>query len=466
MFLNIAIISIYILNIFFNTFVKTLKDSVMRNIFIATSVSIFLLTICSFLTLDKFSIILQLKNIPILQIQETKLGNIFLLLTTLVSIFVAIDIKTSIKEKTSLYINLLIATNIALRLCFLSKDILSFFVFFEFSIIPVFFMILLWGGKKKIIAAKQFLIYTIFGSSFILAAIIYLYAKTGSSLPLQIANSGAFAVIPENVKITLLCMMCIGFFVKIPTFPFHTWLPLAHVQAPTGGSMLLAGILIKLGGFGIIQYLLPIFTPQIHIIQNYAIIIGLISLIYGSFVAMGQTDVKKMIAYSSIAHMSYVVCGIFSLNENGINGAIFQMISHGIVSAGLFYMIGIVYSRSHTRDINAYGDLYTICPFYAKVFILLSMASVGLPGTIGFIGEIMTITSLSKISGIYTILLASGAILGATYMLHLCRKLLFGDKANFTNLELSSNEKINLYLLSALTIILGIYPKIILGLFA
>jgi len=453
------------LNLVINCFLNKEKNTKLcENIFISFSLIEFILTFF-YINNQFFEYTLKIKSIPMLHLSNANFTNIFVLLTSFIALLVSIDVKTSIKNKNQQYINMLLLTNIALFMCFLSKDLISFYIFFELSIIPIFFVILLWGGVNKILAAKQFLIYTVFGSAFILVPIIYLCNKTGTAVSVDILKSNNFIDLSSNVKITLCSMMILGFFIKIPTFPFHTWLPLAHVQAPTGGSMILAGILIKLGGFGILQYVLPIFSNEILILQNYLIVIGLISLIYGSFVAMGQTDIKKMIAYSSIAHMSYVVCGLCSMNINGINGAVFQMISHGVISCGLFYAIGILYTRFHTRDIEKYGNLYEICPFYAKIFILLSMASVGLPGTIGFIGELMTILSIVSVSKIYALILAFGAVIGAIYILNLCRKLLFTKECNTKIQEndfiLTIWEKCNLCIISTVIILGGIYPKFI-----
>lgn len=446
--LLILIISIVLINIFGNLLFKQIKDDVLSLKYIISSIATTILS----------CILVQ---------NEQSLGNLFIALSSFIFLFVAIDIKTSVKSNIPNYINLMLLTYLALIGCFASQDIISFYVFFEASIIPMFFIILLYGGNDKILAARKFFIYTIFGSTFILVPIIYLFTISNSFIPHEILNSIGFINLDNKTKIILALSMIIGFCVKLPTFPFHTWLPLAHVQAPTGGSMVLAGVLIKLGGYGIIQFVKPIFANQMIYLQDTFIIIGLISLIYGSLVAMGQNDIKKMIAYSSIAHMSYVLCGIFAMNKIGNDGAIFQMISHGIISAGLFYAIGVLYSRVHTRDINKYGNLYEILPTYSKFFLLLVMGSVGLPGTIGFVGEAMTVFALVNISKIYTILLASGCIFGCVYMLNLTRKMLFGLTcgSNLSDLtKLTINEKILFSMLSVLTILLGIYPKLILDL--
>ncbi len=442
-----AIISVIFINILVNFF-PGVRVKFLQRCFIATCV------ISTILSCFLFGIV-------------SNLGALFLLLSGLTFIFVALETGTSSPKNIGGYINLMLLTYLSLLGCFISRDLMSFYVFFEVSIIPMFFIILLWGGKEKVLAAKRFFIYTIFGSIFIIIPIIYLYTVAQSFIPQEIASNNAFITMPSGVKIALAASMIIGFCVKLPAVPFHTWLPLAHVQAPTGGSMILAGILIKLGGYGIIQYVMPIFPAEMLALQDVFIIIAIISMVYASFVAMGQKDIKKMIAYSSVAHMAYVLCGIFSMNSLGINGAIFQMISHGIVSAGLFYMIGLVYSRTHTRNIEDYGNLYEISPFYAKFFLLLTMASVGLPGAIGFVGEVLTILSLAKVSIIYMILLASGCVFGAVYMLHLARKLLFGEKFNGDSsliTPMNSYEKVCLYSLGFFVIFLGIYPNVILNL--
>ncbi len=410
---------------------------------------------------------LSIINGIVISLGSTKLGAIFAVLTNFITLLVAIELYDEKKTFNSrAAISLIQLTNICLMGCFFSRDLLSFFIFFEISIVPIFFIILIFGGKEKILAARQFFIYTIAGSLLILTAICYLASITGSVNPEDIKASLNFTNTSGGVKLFLCSILVIGFFIKIPTFPFHTWLPLAHVQAPTFGSMMLAGILIKLGGFGIIQFVLPIFQDQIEILRPYFLTIGLISLIYASAICFAQKDIKKLIAYSSIAHMSYVVFGIFSGETYGVNGAVFQMISHGVVSAGLFYMVSIIYKRFHTRDIEAYGRLYEANRDYAKVFLLLSFASCGLPGTIGFIGELLTVISLAKYSFITMTIAASGTLLGAIYMLNLNRKLLFSHPemniSSFT--PLTHSEKANLAILSIVTILFGIFPSLILDL--
>ncbi len=398
---------------------------------------------------------------------SSSVSNLFAILTAFIMALVSFEIAHSVAKKDlTTYINLILLTNIGLMGCFFSLDLASFFIFFEISIIPVFFIILLFGGKEKVLAAKQFLTYTIAGSSLILVSTIYLYAKTKHLIPAEIMSSHGFSLISEKVKITLCVMMLVGFFVKIPTFLFHTWLPLAHVQAPTSGSMILAGILIKLGGFGILQFIFPIFYDQISHIKGYCIALGLISLIYGSLIAFAQTDIKKMIAYSSIAHMAYVVLGIFSQTAHGIRGAVFQMISHGVISTGLFFMIGILYSRFKTRSIDDYGRLYEFMPLYSKAFLLFSFAACAMPGTIGFVGEFMTVISLASYSIVATLIAASATLLGAIYMLHLCYKLLFSNPhyttENHEIFKLSIFEKTNIVLISFVIIFFGVFPNFIL----
>lgn len=397
----------------------------------------------------------------------SKLSSIMILLSLFISFLISFDLFDSSKDikNFSGKIFLISLTQLFLILCFLSKDLLSFYIFFEASIVPVFFIIYLYGGEERNYASTKFFIYTIFASMFILFVIAYLYLLTGSVVPSDIINSPLFVNLNEKTKIILAILFMIGFCVKIPTFPFHTWLPSAHVQAPTSGSMLLAGVLIKLGGYGIIAFAIPIFYDQLFDVKDIFIIIAMISMIYSSVVAFGQTDIKKIIAYSSIAHMSYVLCGIFSFTKDGTNGAIFQMISHGIVSASLFYCIGILYNKTHKRDIVDYGWVYNLMPTFSKFLILITMASIGLPGTIGFVGEFINLYSLVNVSFAYCFIMCLGSLFGAIYMLYFLREILYNFKTESPisreEAKMSLTQVVYLFLVSLVIIILGIYPSFI-----
>jgi NADH-quinone oxidoreductase subunit M len=370
----------------------------------------------------------------------------------------------SVKQDVKKYMILFLILESTCIAFFAASNLLTFYIFFEAGLIPMFLMIGIWGGKDKIYAAYKFFIYTFAGSVFLLIAIIYLYVKFGtldiSSLIIHTQSLGL------QEQICLWLCFALSLSIKIPLFPFHTWLPDAHVQAPTSASVILAAILIKMGGYGFIRFAIPAFEMASLFFQNAMITLGCISIIYGSFVAIKQTDIKKTIAYSSVAHMGFVVIGLFSLNEDGTKAAIFQMISHGLISSALFLSIGVLYERLHTREYSNFGGIADKMPSFAFFLMLFTMASVGLPTTSGFVGEFMSILSVFGVGYIYSALSALGVIFGCVYMLYLYRSTMFGKITNPEVHHLSDLnlvEKCNFTILGSLIVILGIYPKIVLS---
>ena len=340
---------------------------------------------------------------------------------------------------------------------FCALDIVLFYVFFEGGLIPMYLIIGVWGGKRRIYAAFKFFLYTLVGSVLMLLAIMAMYWNSGTtSIPDMLAHD-----FPANMQIWLWLAFFASFAVKLPLWPVHTWLPDAHVEAPTAGSVVLAGILLKLGGYGFIRFSLPMFPIASVELWPLIFTLSVVAIIWASLVAMMQDDVKKLIAYSSVAHMGYVKMGIFSANAQGVNGAIFQMLSHGLVSAALFLSVGVIYDRMHTREIAAYGGLVNNMPKYAVVFLIFSMANIGLPGTSGFVGEFLVLIGAFQVSSWIAILATLGVILSAAYMLWLYRRVIFGplEKESLKSLlDLSQREKIILYPLAALIIFFGVYP--------
>jgi|TARA_Y100000022_G_C13202667_1_gene353496 NADH-quinone oxidoreductase subunit M len=323
----------------------------------------------------------------------------------------------------------------------------------------MFLIIGIWGGDNRLYATFKFFLYTLAGSVLMLLGIIYIISITGT---------GNIEVIAEYVfdnQIQLILFLCFfaSFAVKVPMFPFHTWLPDAHVQAPTSGSVILAGVLLKLGAYGFMRLSIPFFEYASIYFQPLIFTLSCIAIVYTSIVALRQSDMKKMIAYSSVAHMGFVTIGIFTLTQDGMNGAYFQMISHGIVSAALFLIVGVVYERHHTRMIADYSGVSNIMPRYSFFFMIFMLSSVGLPGTSGFVGEFLVIISTISINVYLTIFTAVGVILGASYMLLLYKNINFGDiKSEIKNLtDLSRIELFYFSLLATLTIFLGVYPKIL-----
>ncbi len=340
---------------------------------------------------------------------------------------------------------------------FCALDIVLFYVFFEGGLIPMFLIIGVWGGKRRVYAAFKFFLYTLLGSVLMLLAIMAMYWDAGTtSIPDLLAHS-----FPAQMQTWLWVAFFASFAVKMPMWPVHTWLPDAHVEAPTAGSVILAAILLKMGGYGFLRFSLPMFPLASADFAPFVYTLSIVAIIYTSLVALMQEDIKKLIAYSSVAHMGFVTMGIFTATMQGVQGGIFQMLSHGIVSGALFLCVGIIYDRMHTREIAAYGGLVNRMPWYAMAFMVFTMANVGLPGTSGFVGEFLTLVGAFRANTWVAVFATTGVILSAAYALWLYRRVIFGtlEKENLkTILDLSPREKAILLPLVALTILFGVYP--------
>ena len=344
---------------------------------------------------------------------------------------------------------------------FSSIDILLFYVFFEAILIPMFFIIGIWGGERRIYASFKFFLYTFLGSVLMLIAIISIYQITDSMNIAELQGN----IFSKKVQIWLWLAFFASFAVKIPMWPFHTWLPDAHVEAPTAGSVILAGVLLKMGAYGFIRFSIGMLPEASEFFLPLIFSLSVIAIIYTSLVALAQTDMKKLIAYSSVAHMGIVTIGIFVLNQQSIEGAMMQMISHGIVSAALFLCVGVVYDRMHTREINFYGGLVNRMPKYAVVFMIFMLASVGLPGTSGFVGEFLVILGAFKFNTFLAFFTSTGIILSVIYMLYLYKRLFFGFIENEKLkeiLDLDLRETIIMIALIIVVILIGIFPNIFL----
>ena len=309
---------------------------------------------------------------------------------------------------------------------FCALDLVLFYAFFEFGLVPMFLIIGIWGGQRRVYAAFKFFLYTLLGSVLMLAAILFMIGSTGTSSIPQLMQHH----FDPDVQTWLWLAFFASFAVKMPMWPVHTWLPDAHVEAPTAGSVFLAGILLKMGGYGFLRFSLPMFPNASDLFTPLIFVMSAIAVVYTSLVAFRQTDVKKLIAYSSVAHMGLVTMGIVSGNSQGEQGAIYQMLSHGVISGALFLCVGVIYDRMHTREIKFYGGLVTRMPIYAAVFMLFTMGNVGLPGTSGFVGEILTMVGVYQVSTWTAIVATSGVILSAVYMLTLYRAVVFGTISN------------------------------------
>jgi NADH-quinone oxidoreductase subunit M len=341
---------------------------------------------------------------------------------------------------------------------FAALDLMLFYVFFEAVLIPMFLIIGVWGGKRRVYAAFKFFLYTLAGSVLMLVAMLAIYWHTETTNIVDLLDYQ----FPANVQTWLWLAFFASFAVKVPMWPVHTWLPDAHVEAPTAGSVILAGVLLKMGGYGLIRFSVPMFPAASELFTPLVFTMSIVAVIYTSLVALVQEDIKKLIAYSSVAHMGFVTLGIFAGTRQGVEGAMFQMISHGVVSGALFLCVGVIYDRLHTRDIARYGGLVHRMPAYATVFMIFTMASVGLPGTSGFVGEFLVLTGTFQASSWAAALASSGVILGAAYMLYLYRRVIFGklvhaDLQKMPDLDL--REKLIFAPLIVATLWLGIQPK-------
>jgi NADH-quinone oxidoreductase subunit M len=348
---------------------------------------------------------------------------------------------------------------------FCALDLVLFYVFFEFGLVPMFLIIGIWGGARRVYAAFKFFLYTLLGSVLMLAAILYMIGSTGTaSIPELMVHEFA-----PQVQTWLWLAFFASFAVKMPMWPVHTWLPDAHVEAPTAGSVILAGILLKMGGYGFMRFSLPMFPNASDMFAPLVFALSAIAVIYTSLVAFRQTDIKKLIAYSSVAHMGFVTMGIFSGNAAGEQGALYQMISHGVISGALFLCVGVVYDRMHTREIAFYGGLVNRMPWYAAVFMLFTMGNVGLPGTSGFVGEILTMTGVYQASTWTALFAATGVILSAMYALTLYRRVVFGELVNpklATITDLDWREWAIFLPLILSTLYLGVQPNSVFNLTA
>ena len=342
---------------------------------------------------------------------------------------------------------------------FCALDLVLFYVLFEGGLIPMFLIIGIWGGKRRVYASFKFFLYTFIGSVLMLLAIMAMYWYTGTT---DIAALLANPHFPKSMQTWLWLAFFASFAVKMPMWPVHTWLPDAHVEAPTAGSVILAGILLKMGGYGFLRFSLPMFPSASEMFAPLVFTLSIIAIIYTSLVALAQEDMKKLIAYSSVAHMGFVTMGIFTITHQGVEGGIFQMLSHGVVSGALFLCVGVVYDRLHTREIAAYGGLVNRMPMYAACFMVFTLANVGLPGTSGFIGEFLTMLGAFLYNSWIAIFAATGVILSAAYALFLYRRIIFGalvKPALQTMQDLTPREIAILAPLVVITIALGVYPK-------
>ena len=383
---------------------------------------------------------------------------LFILLTTFITPICIISVNATIKHRLKDFLVAILIMETLMIGVFCSLDLVIFYLFFEAGLIPMFLIIGIWGGERRVYSAFKFFLYTLLGSVLMLIAIISIYWITGTTDVEKLYELG----IGEQYQNLLWLAFFSSFAVKTPMWPVHTWLPDAHVEAPTAGSVLLAAILLKMAGYGFIRFSVGLFPVASEYFTPLVFALSLVAIVYTSLVALMQEDMKKLIAYSSVAHMGFVTLGIFTMTQQGIEGSIFQMISHGLVSAALFLCVGVVYERMHTRLISKYGGLVNIMPRYAIVFMVFTLGALGLPGTSGFIGEFLILMGAFKKNFLVATIASLGVILGAAYMLWLYKRIIFGEIINSevrNMIDLKKFEIVILFLLVAPIIFFGFYPE-------
>jgi NADH-quinone oxidoreductase subunit M len=386
---------------------------------------------------------------------------LLVILTTLMMVFTILA-SWRVRDRVKPYMIAFLVLEMLMIGVFCALDIVLFYVFFEAGLIPMFIIIGVWGGKRRVYASFKFFLYTLLGSVLMLLAIMAMFWQSGTTdIPTLLTHN-----FPVSMQPWLWFAFFASFAVKMPMWPVHTWLPDAHVEAPTAGSVILAAILLKMGGYGFLRFSLPMFPDASAMFAPFIFTLSVVAIVYTSLVALMQQDMKKLVAYSSVAHMGFVTMGIFAINQQGVQGALFQMISHGLVSGALFLCVGVLYDRLHTREIDAYGGLVNNMPKYAVALMIFTMANVGLPGTSGFVGEFLTLMGAFEANTWVALFATTGVILSAAYALWLYRRIIFGVLSKETlkgMLDLSTREKFILYPLVALVILFGVYPAPILN---
>ncbi len=450
--------------------IRRQRADIIRLIALFVTVVTFLLSLPMFTHFDKTAHSMQFVErsewIPSWNIQYylgvDGISILFVFLCGLLGILCVLISWNAIREKIKeFYLSLLLIQG-AMTGVFCSLDFFLFYIFWEAMLIPMFLIIGVWGGPRRVYAAIKFFLFTLVGSVLMLVGIIVLYLKGGRTFDILILMNQHYSY---SIQFWLFWAFFAAFSVKVPMFPVHTWLPDAHTEAPTAGSVILAGVLIKMGAYGFLRFSIPLFPQATVAMAPYLLALSVIAIIYGAVICLIQTDLKRLIAYSSVSHMGFVTLGIFALNSQGLEGGILQMLNHGIVTGGLFLLVGVIYERSHTREIANYGGVAGVLPVYAAFFMVFTLASIGLPGLNGFIGEFLILVGGFTASKLAGVLAATGVIIGAAYMLWLYQKVFFQDvnPKIVGYADMDSREVITLVPLVMLVFWIGVYPNTFLG---
>lgn len=390
--------------------------------------------------------------------------SLFLVLLTTLLMPIAILASWSVKDNVKEYLICMLLLETGMLGAFVALDLFLFYVFWEVMLVPMYFLIGVWGGTRRVYAALKFVIYTMAGSLLMLVAIIYLAARHAQAS--QVLTFSLLEIykldLPLNQQFWLFSAFALSFAIKVPLFPFHTWLPDAHVEAPTAGSVILAGVLLKLGTYGFLRFAIPLFPDAALMAAPLFIALSVIGIVYGAIVAMMQTDIKKLVAYSSVSHLGFVVLGLFALNMQGIQGSIYQMVSHGLSTGALFLLVGMIYDRRHTRLIEEFGGLWKQLPIFSALLLVVTFSSIGLPGLNGFVGEFLILLGSFRVAPGWTAVATSGVILSAVYMLWMFRRVIFGPLNNPENQKLHDLNGREILLLTPIVILIvfmGVYPQ-------
>ncbi len=398
---------------------------------------------------------------------------LLVLLTTLLGVLAVVSSWSAIEHREKEYYIFMLLLQTGMLGVFMAMDFFLFYVFWEVMLVPMYFLIGIWGGARKLYAAIKFFLYTLAASVLMLLAILalYFYNSTGLLGYAGLGNPKSFSILqfheigasmPAELQVWIFLGLFVGFAVKVPMFPFHTWLPDAHVEAPTAGSVILAGVLLKMGTYGFVRFSLPILPAATRELLPWMAALSIIGIVYGALVAMAQKDMKKLVAYSSVSHLGFVMLGVFSLNGPGLNGGILQMINHGISTGALFLLVGILYERRHTRMIAEYGGISAVMPVYSTIFLIITMSSIGLPALNGFVGEFTILVGAFNRNWWWAVFAALGIVLGAAYMLWLFQRVFFGPLTNPENRNLKDVSRRELVYLMPLVLLcfwIGLYPR-------
>jgi len=454
---------------------KRESDNLIRQVAIATAALTFIISAIVLIQFNPDQATLQLIDkvewIPTLGITYflavDGMSILFIMLTSFITLLAIIASWSQIQSQVKQYYIFMLMLEIGMTGVFLAQDLFLFYIFWEFTLIPMYFLIGIWGGERRVYASIKFFLYTMAGSLLMLLAILYLGLNGGTfSVPELIAGNDAFAA--ANVQRLLFLGFAIAFAIKVPIFPFHSWLPDAHTEAPTAGSIILAGILLKMGTYGFIRFNLPLFPEASSYFAPLIAVLAIIGIIYGAIVSFAQTDVKRLVAYSSVSHLGFVMLGIFSLNAAGVEGAILQGVNHGLSTGALFFLVGILYEQRHTRAMSAFGGIWRAIPLFTALSLIVILSSMGLPGLNGFVGEFtillgsMGAESLGSNAWIYTAFAASGVILAAVYLLWMFQRVFMGplDKPENKGLRDVNRRELVVFLAFLLFIVwIGIYPN-------